>query len=400
MMNKIRCFFNLGVFFFLAPLMASATPYVSNIPYFEDDASPSLADHLNISHSKDPIDGGWLPDLTGLPDDADVLRMQPLLDKIMKDKDRTCNAIDPRLRRMVFQHFLIYQQMANAQHICLDSKTAHLWAHVLAMVLKESSGDSASITAMSGRSISTNKPQTNLERWNEISGLKAQDRIPMNYQTNFGLTQTSADRLSAAFSLAQTQQYDSAYLEGKEGVSRPKKIKLNTVTAIRRLIWFYQDFSQGRIVESDRRIHQQDISKPAFASRYQAGLKMVLLYCGTPYLFQEGVEKNTSALEAAVSSIAYCKLGNPQTGYGRHEINEQCFAKWVTLCPAMNIDIATLTPLSYFATRNASPVCEATFNRLINKNTGGLCNHSSKEQSRSNSLGTFLKTAIGGSGAL
>ena len=375
-MSKLRHYLGIMLLLSLTPLMSSAAPYVSVIPYFEDTTPPSLADHLHLSHSKDPVDGGWLANLVGLPDQAQVLQTASLVDAVMKDEEPQCKAIDGRLKKMVFQHFLIYQQMANAQHICLDSKTAHQWAHILAMILKESSGDSTNITAMSGLSSSTKEPQTNLQRWNEISDLTAHNRIPMNYQTNFGLTQTSADRLTVAFSLAKDQKYDTAFLEGREGAATPRKIPLNTAIAIRRLIWFYQDVSQGRIAESDGRIHQRDINNPAFSARYQAGLNMALTYCGTPYMFQEGAEKEISKLQKAISSIAYCKLGNPQTGYGANEMDKECFAKWVTLCPALNIDIATLTPLSYFATRNTSPVCEKTFNRLINKNTDSQCNHS------------------------
>ena len=72
-------------------------------------------------------------------------------------------------------------------------------------------------------------------------------------------------------------------------------------------------------------------------------------------------------LARAMGSIAYCKFGNSQTGYGMNEFDEKCFAEWVTLCPALNVDIAALTPLSYFATRNVSPVCEDMFNQLLIK---------------------------------
>lgn len=375
MMKKIKHYLSIVVLVSLIPLMTSAAPYVSVISPVEDISPPSLADHLHLSHSKDPVDGGWLANLTGLPNEDQILRMQPLLDAVMKDEDPQCKAFDGRLKKMVFQHFLIYQQMANAQQICLDSKTAHQWAHILAMIIKESYGDSTNITAMSGRQSSTHEPLTNLPRWYAIADLTPHNRIPLNYQTNFGLTQMSADRLTSAFRLAKDQTYDSAFLEGREGAATPRKIPLNTAIAVRRLIWFYQDVSQGRIMESDGRIHQQDINNPAFSARYQAGLNLALLYCGTPHMFQEGAEKDTSKLKEAISTIAYCKLGNPHAGYGRNEVDEQCFAKWVTLCPALNIDIANLTPLSYFVTRNTSPVCEKTFNQLIHQNANSECKH-------------------------
>ncbi len=336
--------------------------------HFEDNAPPSLADRLHGSHHKDPIDGGWLPDITGLPENFDELTRY--VDKIMaEDKDPKCVAIDSRLRKMMFLHFLVYQHMLNRQHIYFDPSIAKEWAHVFAMLLKESSGDSTNITDMYGHSISTYQPQTNLGQWNKILTLSEQTRVQLNYQTNFGLTQSSADRLFAAFNLAKNTQYNTEFLEGQEGAATPRKIKLNTAIAIRRLIWFYQDFAQGRISESDKRIHEEDIDKPEFSERYKMGLERALMYCGTRFMFREGYlgDAEIDRLKKAVASIAYCKLGNSQKGYGLQEMDEKCFAEWVTLCPALNIDIATLTPPSYFATWAEAPVCGTTFKHLIHK---------------------------------
>lgn len=338
---------------------------------FEENARPSMADHLHLSRSKDPVDGGWLPNLTGLPDQATIDALTSQISDIMsKEEEDRCTAIDPRLRMLVFQHFVIHQHMANIQDIHFDEKIAHQWAHVLAMILKESSGDSTNITDMSGRSISTNKPQTDLDHWKKILSLSVQDRIKLNYQTNFGLSQTSSDRLFNAFHLAQDQNFNTEFLEGVDGASTPRKIDLNTAIAIRRLIWFYQDFAQGRILQSDTRIHQRDIAKPEFNNRYKNGLRMALLYCGTRFMFKHKhnsveYEHASPQLENAMATIAYCKLGNAQSGYGKNVIDEKCFAEWVTLCPALNVDIAILTPLSYFQTRGEKPVCKNTFKRLL-----------------------------------
>lgn len=146
---------------------------------------------------------------------------------------------------------------------------------------------------------------------------------------------------------------------------------MNSAIAIRRLIWVYQGFAQGRLTQNDECIHEEDIYKPEFHERYQTGLKMALLYCGTKFMYrvddQDVWANQNSAFEMAMASIAYCKLGNSKTGYGRDEMDERCFAKWVTLCPALNVNIALLTPLSYFQTRKIKPMCIATFNRLLNK---------------------------------
>lgn len=354
------------------PCMASAAVTTSAPTYFENTAPASLADHLHLSHSHDPVDGGWLPDLVGLPTLSQInLLTKRVSDVMMSDTDKQCTSIDWNLRMMIFQHFMIYQHIANAQNIYFTHSMTQQWAHVLAMILKESNGDSANVTDMSGHSMSTNKPSTDLQKWRQILSLVQNDHVKLNAKTNFGLSQTSADRLFVAFRLAQNQAYDTGFLEGREGANTPRKIMLNTAIAVRRFIWFYQDFAQGRLSQEDSRIHQQDIHQPQFASRYQDGLNMALLYCGTPFMFHEGQStqgtQGFSALQNAMASIAYCKLGNAQTGYGQNTMDEMCYAQWVTLCPALNIDIATLTPLSYFATRNQRPVCEATFNKLLNQ---------------------------------
>jgi hypothetical protein len=98
---------------------------------------------------------------------------------------------------------------------------------------------------------------------------------------------------------------------------------------------------------------------------------MALLYCGTKFLYRvddQSIWTNqNSAFETAMASVAYCRLGNSKTGYGKDEMDERCFAEWVTLCPALNVNIALLTRLSYFQTRKIKPVCIDTFNRLLNK---------------------------------
>lgn len=357
----------------LVPLTASAASWlesakslwISITPYFELKAPSSFADSILLTRSNDPENRSWLPNLTGLPNRYQVaLLTQHMIDVMMKEKDSKCTSISLNLRMMFFQHFLIYQHMINAQDIYFDKQVAHQWAHVLGMTLKESSGDSSSITDMCGYSISTDDSKTNLQQWRQILTLSSQSHVELNFQTNFGLTQTSSDRLIDAFRLTQDQKYDTSFLEGTVGSSKHGKPVLNTAIAIRRLIWFYQGFAEGRIVESQGYLNPQEINNPQFSERYNTGLNLALLYCGTRFMFGE---EPLSNLLNAMASIAYCKLGNQQTGYGANQVDEQCFAEWVTLCPALNIDIATLTPLSYFATRDQEPVCEDTFNRLINK---------------------------------
>ncbi|CDZ78947.1 hypothetical protein BN59_03262 [Legionella massiliensis] len=342
-------------------------------PVFGEGAAQPVASQPQLLESKELVDSGWLPDLVGLPNEEEVESLtKHVADVMAEEQDKTCNKIDYNLRMVIFQNFVIYQHMANAQNIYFKDQIVQKYAHVLGMILKESSGDPTNVTDMSGRSISTSKPDTNLQRWSELLKLSSRSGIKFNYQTNFGLTQLSADRLFVAFKLAHAHTRD--ILEGKYGDATAKRVIMDTSIAIRRLVWLYQDCAQGRLSQNDERIKQEDIYKSEFNERYQTGLRMALLYCGTRYLFnvenQYIWDNQGSVFENAVASIAYCKLGNSQLGYGKDEVDEQCFAEWVTLCPALNINIALLTPLSYFQTRDSKPVCMDTFNHLLIKAPG------------------------------
>lgn len=357
----MKCFIKKLMLLLTIPMVTLAIP---NLDLF---SPKSLADHLHLKRAKDPIDGGWLPNLTGLPNKAEVKLLDEKVRVVMAEEtEARCNAIDPQLRMLFFAHFAVYQKMANAQDIYLNKNNAEQWAHVMAMTLNESSGDSTNITDFQGHSYSTYKPTSNLSRWQKILTLTANTPIKLDFQTNFGLTQASTDRVFLAFKLASDQRYDTAYLEGIQGADTPHKVPLNTAIAVRRLIWFYQDFAQGRITQMDQRIHYADIKQAQYRQRYEEGIDAAIMYCGTRFMFEEG-KKDFKKLKEALSSIAYCKLGNSQQGYGKREIDEKCFAQWVTICPALNIDIATITPLQYFATRNAKPVCQGTFERLLVK---------------------------------
>lgn len=340
-------------------------------PIFGSDASQSVTSQSQLPETKELVDSDWLPDIVGLPDEEQVESLtRHVIDVMAEEQDKECNAIDYNLRMVVFQNFVIYQHMANAQNFYFKDKIVLKYAHVLAMILKESSGDPTNVTDMSGRSISTSRPNTNLQRWTDLLKSTTQRGIKFNYQTNFGLTQLSVDRLFVAFKLAHGTEHGRDFLEGKYGDATPDRVTLDTAIAIRRLIWFYQDFAQGRLTQEDGPIPQEDIYKTEFNERYQAGLKRALLYCGTRFLYNVDKQyiliNDDSTFENAMASIAYCKLGNSKIGYGKYELDEQCFVEWVTLCPALNMNIALLTPLSYFQTRGKKPVCVDTFKRLIN----------------------------------
>lgn len=340
------------VVFFIACLTFYVLQSKGKSPFF-------LGNNATLTKIEDEIRNKWRADLSDLPSQEDIEKLSAHVDEVMlHEKDKRCLSINPRLRKMIFLHFSIYQYMTNKRFVYLNEGNTYNWAHVFGMLLKESGGDPTNITDMTGRSYTTNEAKSDLERWNKIQSLSKEGDIPLNVQTNFGLTQLSVDRLFVALKLA----LDPAYLTPR------KKANLNTAVAVRRLIWFYQDFAQGRITQAHDRIAQTEQDNPEYSKRFAFGVHMALLLCGTNYMFDEGYnkkEKGSEDLADAMSSIAYCKLGSTKEGYGINTSHEKCFAQWVTLCPMLNFDIAMLTPLKYFATREASPVCEGTFRELL-----------------------------------
>lgn len=325
--------------------------------YADKKIKTSIAQRIDVSKTHGKRQSGWLADLSVLPSIEQVEKLSEHVDEVMqRDKNPKCKAVNPRLRKMIFLHFVTYQYMANKKGIYIPKKAIKHWAHIFGILLKESSGDTTNVTSMTGRTFTTYQAKSDLNRWRKIFNLEEQSNIKLNSQTNFGLTQLSADRLfiSLDFSIKPV------YLRGRN-------IKINTAIAIRRLLWFYQDFAQGRLTHAQDRIHSSESGSPEYASRLQTGVSMALLFCGTNYMFHEGYNEKSEGqaeLTKAMSSIAYCRIGDNKIGFGKSEENERCFAKWVTLCPTLNFDIAMLTPLSYFATRKAAPVCQETFEDL------------------------------------
>ncbi|CZP66739.1 Uncharacterised protein [Legionella pneumophila] len=230
-------------------------------PLFAEDNRQFVTGQSQLSAAQDPAESGWLPDIIGLPNEEQVESLTRHVAEVMaEEEDKNCTAIDYNLRMLVFQNFVIYQHMANAQHHYFKEKMVLKYAHVLAMILKESSGDPTNVTDMNGRSISTSKPGTNLQRWSNLLKLTMQNGIKFNYQTNFGLTQLSADRLFVAFKLANGASHSKDFLEGKNGYETPNRVDMDSAIAIRRLIWFYQDIAQGRLKQKKMNVLMRRIS--------------------------------------------------------------------------------------------------------------------------------------------
>ncbi|MDE2291333.1 MAG: hypothetical protein KGL53_04560, partial [Elusimicrobia bacterium] len=240
-------------------LAAPARPARAGLSNAFDQASAAASQAARKVDGKAPADADhhWLPDLQGLPQPPSE---PPVADEVRQaagGAEAGCSALNPGLRAMVFRHFQNFQALENAQGVYLDAAAAERWAHVLAMILKESSGDPTDVTDMRGRESGTYRPMTSLARW---KALFDHGNLAYNRQTNYGLAQLSYDRLSTPLGAPETPAL--GFIGGG-----PDAASLDTAHAARRLLWVYQDFAQGRVSPGDARIPAADRSKPEFAAR-------------------------------------------------------------------------------------------------------------------------------------
>jgi hypothetical protein len=302
---------------------------------------------------------GSFPNLEGLPqapyDDAPNTESE--VHNAPGADEPGCKSVDPALRAMVFRHYENLQQMQNTQGHFFPGNASAKAAHLLGMVPKESSGDPTNATDMNGKEFATYKAISTLARWKSLFDQK----IVYNKQTNYGLAQMSMDRMLAGNTVTtDLDDFLGAVAHPTAGLD------------VRRILTVYQELAQGRLTQEDIPISQKALQDPRATSELKAqaqeGISAALWHCGTRFLFKEGYTgaEGQKALEAAMASIAYCDFGKDRPDPNSRS-QAQCFGHWVTLCPALNLDLAMLTPDSYFATHRAAPLCQATFQRLTKK---------------------------------
>jgi hypothetical protein len=321
--------------------------------------SLALAAPSAFAAAPEPAVPPSFPNLEGLPQapDENAPNTESEVHNAPGADEANCKTVDPALRAMVFRHYQNLQEMQNTQgHFFPDNSPAKA-AHLLGMVPKESSGDPTNTTDMNGKEFATYKAISNLPRWKSLFDQK----MIYNKQTNYGLAQMSMDRMLAGNTVAtDLDDFLGAVAHPTAGLD------------VRRILTVYQEMAQGRLTQDDAPISQKALQDPhataELKAQAQMGLSAALWHCGTRFLYKEGYtgEDGQKALEAAMSSIAYCDFGKDKPDPNSRS-QAQCFARWVTLCPALNLDVAILTPDSYFATHRAAPLCQATFQKLTKK---------------------------------
>lgn len=295
-----------------------------------------------------------LPKLDGLPtyDPASQITTAQEVKAAGGAKEAACKKKVPAaLRAMVFQHYLHAQALENAQGHYFNSAMVLKWSHLLGMILKESGGDPADVTDMNGKEVGSYKAMDSIAHWKSLFS----HDLTYDKQTNYGIAQQSLDRLQVGS--PGSNEYDRFLGAGAN---------LTDGEYVMRLLGLYQQFAQGRLSNSDTVITKAELrapnAPPDLVARAHLGVQAALWYCGTRFLYKEGYTGavGQKTMEDAMASIAYCDVTNISAG-------KKCAASWLTLCPALNLDIGLLTPDSYFQTRKTSPVCGKTFVALTTK---------------------------------
>jgi hypothetical protein len=250
---------------------------------------------------------------SGEPKAPSVDSIQPIR---VESENNACREIPLSTRQLFYNHFQWHLSGVSAEKRKI---LAHRFAKLIAKAEKESSGNPASVTDMGLRGSATSVRAFYNDPHNQRRGssgflrislatrekLLNNPNVKITHQTNYGLLQQSADRL--------------------------------TRRALNRDIY---DFYKKLGISDKRQAYQ---------------------YCGTEFLYAG----RQAELMSAIKEAASCKEGVKS----REEI--KCFGELVTICPALNIDLALIQPAAYFQTRNAAPRCLSVFYELAGLNSNG-----------------------------
>lgn len=180
-----------------------------------------------------------------------------------------------------------------------------------AMIMKESSGNTCSVSDMSGNGsynsytkfFKKNNSKGILSRSHKVDlnlcqDLLNQGDVKVTKQTNYGLAQISADRY----------------------------------------------------VMSDR---GGDHLRGFFVLLKKMNTDHIISYCQSKHLFSD----DKTEIKKKFESIKNCTPGISN----KEQI--KCIGQWVTLCPSLNVELAINQPMSYFETKSAKPICEDLFKK-------------------------------------
>lgn len=215
-------------------------------------------------------------------------------------------------RQMLFNFF--HSIAKNNKTLATNGLTQY--SKMVGKLYLESSGNPLAYTDMNGTGSSKavqafykNKNMASISMYRE---LRNNEKVKRNVQTNFGILQISIDQL----------------------FWRPKARTLFNNTIIR------------------------------FHENPKAGLQM----CGTISLFND----DETSLLNEFDSFKSCSIGTKTKVHNGSTIpvvsgeELDCFDKWISYCPTLNIGIGLELPNAYFETSGAAPLCNKELSSLLN----------------------------------
>lgn len=210
----------------------------------------------------------------------------------------------PELRKLMRDFYLIKRSQFKD-----STEITKKLSKLMAMMVKESSGNTCSVSDMKGRGsyqsysrfFKKNNSKGVLSRSHKVDlnlcrELMNLSEIKIDKQTNFGLAQISADR-------------------------------------------YVMDSRGG------------DELRGFFSFVAKRTSDEILMYCQSKQLFSD----SSDDLKKHFETKKNCTPGI------RNSDEIKCIGNWLTHCPTLNLEIALAQPMSYFETKSARPICHDLF---------------------------------------
>jgi len=145
----------------------------------------------------------------------------------------------------------------------------------------------------------------------------------------------------------------------KKGVASNLKTTLalrETLLGLEKVRWTHQT-NFGLLQMSPDRLNSENNRK--IYARYKTIASQspmtAMDLCGTAFLYQDA----PNILRGEIEEAGLCKEGT------KSKAGQLCFAKMVTICPALNFELALSAPAAYFATKNKTPRCASSYRSIF-----------------------------------
>lgn len=231
--------------------------------------------------------------------------------QINAGKTECAKNVPAATRKLLFNY---YHSIANTNYTAAQTGIDK-YTKMIGKIYKESSGNAVGYSDMNGsgsmdavRAFYKNGQKASIEMFDQ---LRKNKNVVRNHQTNIGLLQISPDQL------------------------------------------FWRPQVRTLFNETIQRFNKNPTE----------GLKM----CGTKELFSN----SEAELKNEFKKFQQCSVGRKTQIVGTKTVpvlsdqEFECFDRWVSFCPSLNIAIGLKLPLKYFETRGAAPLCKDEINLVL-----------------------------------